>query len=245
MRAGMALSAVGHAAIVALAVWALPWLRVRPEPTVSVVAVSFVSESAFAALVRRAAEANTPAPAPTVAAPEVERTPLAPRFLPPPEPETPEVAVPAPGEIGLAPAFDAASPLGIPGVEGTVPETEEPPAPPDASVPAEGEIMAGEAIADVAVLRERHMMALATAVRRAKVYPPASRGRGLGGVARLYLVIGRDGSLIELQLVASSGSVSLDRAAVDAARRARLPGAPDDLPGESFGFLQDLEFEPQ
>jgi hypothetical protein len=39
--------------------------------------------------------------------------------------------------------------------------------------------------------------------------------------------------------------VSLDRAAVDAARRARLPEAPDNLPGESFGFLQDLEFEPQ
>ena len=39
--------------------------------------------------------------------------------------------------------------------------------------------------------------------------------------------------------------MTLDQAAVAAARRARLPAAPDDLPGESFSFLQDLEFDPQ
>ena len=76
-------------------------------------------------------------------------------------------------------------------------------------------------------------------------YSPEMERSKVYWVARLYLVIGRDGSLIDLQLVASSGSVTLDQAAVDAARRARLPAAPDDLPGESFSFLQDLEFDPQ
>ena len=70
--AGVALSAAGHAAVVALAVWGLPWLRVRPEPPVPAVMVSVIGEAEFAALSRGA---------PRPAAPEA---PAAPPTPPPP-----------------------------------------------------------------------------------------------------------------------------------------------------------------
>ena len=93
------------------------------------------------------------------------------------------------------------------------------------------------------MLRERHMRALAAAMLRARVYPPAAKGRGLMGTARVYLDVARDGSLLQAGLMTSSGSASLDRAALAAAERARFPAAPDGLPGASFAFMQDLEFE--
>jgi protein TonB len=242
MRAGMALSAAGHAALVSLAVWALPWLRVRPEPPVPAVAVSFVSEADLAALARRAAEAKAPAPPPTAAPPVAKPAALAPRFEAPAEPEPP---LPVPEEIDLAPGFDTASPLGLSAPAGTpAAPPQGPRARPDGLDPfTDGDLVDEEPPADLAVARERHLASLQAAVLRARIYPPAARGRGLIGVARLYLVVARDGTLIEVRLMASSGSATLDRAAVEAARRARWPSAPDGLPGESFGFVQDLSFD--
>ncbi|HET9068479.1 MAG TPA: TonB family protein, partial [Amaricoccus sp.] len=129
---------------------------------------------------------------------------------------------------------------GLPELAGTPPPATEPEA---AAPDAEAEPEPEAAPADLALLRERHMRALSAAVVRARVYPPAAKGRGLMGTARVYLVIGRDGSLLEAGLVTTSGSASLDRAALEAARRARFPAAPDALPGASFAFMQDLEFE--
>lgn len=227
--AGAAASAVGHAILIALAVWALPWLRVRPKPPPPVIAVALVSEADLADLARNAA----PTPAPPVAAPVPAPPPSAgPRFLPPEESE-PEPPPAAPESIDLAPAFDATSPLGFPEFGATVPEAEaEPPPVAEEEIPP-----------DPGELRERHLRALARAIERARVYPPAAVGRGLMGTAGLYIEVGRDGGLIEARLVASTGSASLDRAALDAVRRAKLPAAPDDLPGASFAFTQSLRFE--
>ena len=92
------------------------------------------------------------------------------------------------------------------------------------------------------MLRARHMQSLAAAVLRARAYPPTARRRGLMGTVRVYLEVARDGSLLQAGLMTSSGTVTLDRAALEAAQRARFPAAPDDLPGASFAFMQDLEF---
>ncbi len=233
MRWGTAVSALGHAAVLTLAIWALPWLRVRPEAPAPALSVSLVSEADLAALAQRAAAAKVPTPEPAPA-PVPVRPAAAPRFVAPEQTE-PAAPTPAPEDFGLAPAFDPASPLGFPTTAEPAPDlladapdpfAEEPVPPPDA-----------------AVLRDRHLQALAAAVLRARVYPPAARGGGLMGTARLYLEVARDGSLVEVRLMASSGSASLDRAAVEAARRARLAAAPDDLPGASFAFLQDVPFE--
>lgn len=239
--AGAALSAVGHAALIALAAWALPWLRARPGPPVPDIAVSLVSPAELDEITRRAAAraaAPAPEPAPTPAPPEPAPPPAAtgPRFVTPePEPPQPEPPAPDPRDFTLAPSFDAASPLGLPAPVGT---------PPPEAVPADpGALPAPEAAPDLGLLRARHMQALAAAVLRARVYPPAARGRGVMGTAQVYLEVGRDGGLLQAGLMSSSGAASLDRAALEAARRARFPAAPDDLPGESFAFVQELEFE--
>jgi len=238
--AGAAVSALGHAALIALALWALPWFRVRPGPPPPTIAVSLLSEADLADLARRAATTPTPSALPSTPAPTPApaRPVLGPRFLPLDEPEPPVVPPPSPEDFDLAPSFDAASPLGFPEGEGTAPP---PAAEPEA--PAPDPLAETEAPPpDLGLLRERHLQALSAAVLRARVYPPAAQGRGLMGTARVYLEIARDGSLLQAGLMTSSGSVSLDRAALDAAGRARFPAAPDDLPGESFAFMQDIEF---
>jgi protein TonB len=234
--AGAALSALGHAALIALAAWALPWLRARPEPPPPVVTVSLVTDADLAALARAAKPPSPPPPPAPAPAPTARPTLVGPRFLPPDEPD-PTPPPPAPEDFGLAPTFDAAAPLGLPAPETAPP----PPAEPEEAEPeAEPE---PEAPADLVLLRERHMRALSAAALRARVYPPAAKGRGLMGTARVYLEVARDGSLLEAGLMTSSGSASLDRAALEAARRARFPAAPEDLPGATFAFMQDLEFE--
>jgi hypothetical protein len=87
MRIGTKISAVGHGALIALAVFGLPWFGPRERETIRVTEVSFISEAEFEAA-QAAASAQAPreetAPAlPPPARPAPARTP---------EPE-PEVAV--------------------------------------------------------------------------------------------------------------------------------------------------------
>ena len=240
MYAGAAVSAMGHAGLIALAVWAMPWMRARQAPPAPVIAASLVDPAELEAA-RRARVPPPPPPsvAPTGEAPVVE----GPRFVgpepPAPEPE-PEAVPPSPDAFTLSPSFDAAAPLGMaPAVPEVAPTVEAAPA------AEEAEEEADEEAPDPGILRAAHMEALSRAVVRARTYPPAAKGRGLMGTARLYLEVGRDGRLMQAGLMSSSGSVSLDLAALDAAGKARFPAAPDDLPGASFTFLQDVFFEPR
>ncbi|MFC3614184.1 TonB family protein [Lutimaribacter marinistellae] len=71
-------------------------------------------------------------------------------------------------------------------------------------------------------------------IERAKRYP---RGTNASGQVSLAISIGRDGQLQGVSIRRSSGNGALDKAAVDAVRRAgRFPAAPKDLPGNSFAF---------
>ncbi len=119
MRAGPIISGAGHAALMAIVVWGLPWFSPRERDAVRVTEVSFVTEAEFSAA-QAAAEAErapdappeqpAPAadPAPAEPEPEVVRGPGA---EPPPEPEpAPEPADELPD---LAPAFDPEAPLGM------------------------------------------------------------------------------------------------------------------------------------
>jgi TonB family protein len=113
---GATISGAGHAAVLGLAVWALPWLRAGPDPGVPVLAVRLVDPSELLAPPLPPAPAVTPAPVPGVVAPEVVARPEA--TVPHPEmpPEAPPVE-------GLGERFDAAAPLGIgPAPEAVAPE---------------------------------------------------------------------------------------------------------------------------
>ncbi|MCB1375183.1 MAG: energy transducer TonB, partial [Rhodobacteraceae bacterium] len=65
MPTGAIVSAAGHAALIALAVWGLPWLKPSDREAIRVTEVSFVTEAEFAA-----AQASAEAPRDTAAPPE-------------------------------------------------------------------------------------------------------------------------------------------------------------------------------
>jgi len=58
-------------------------------------------------------------------------------------------------------------------------------------------------------------------IQEAVVYPPRARERGITGVSRIQLRVGHDGRAADVQLLESSGSTLLDRAATQGARDAR------------------------
>ena len=63
-------------------------------------------------------------------------------------------------------------------------------------------------------------------IERGKRYPRGARG---GGTVTVQLTVSRDGALRAARVVASSGVAALDRAALEAVRRTRLPAAPKGL----------------
>lgn len=77
-------------------------------------------------------------------------------------------------------------------------------------------------------------------IARAQRYPAGERAEG---TVRVALTLGRDGSLRDVGLAGSSGNPALDRAAVEAVRRAgRFPAAPPGLRGDSFRFAVRVAF---
>lgn len=103
-----------------------------------------------------------------------------------------------------------------------VPETTAPrslPAPP-----------ANRASSDAEVTWEALLLAHLEQYRR---YPASAWARGVQGVAHVRFRMNRQGRLLSLEILRSSGSALLDRAALDTLRRAEpLPAIPADRPHE-------------
>ncbi len=126
--------------------------------------------------------------------------------------------------------------------------TTEPEAAP--SAPAAGEAgaasasSAGAAASAAAAARNAGYEAeVRAAIARARVYPQRDRDRGIVGRVRITLTIARSGRLVDVRLLQSSGAPSLDAAGLAAARNARIPPAPADLPGERFSYEAALDFQ--
>jgi len=64
-----------------------------------------------------------------------------------------------------------------------------------------------------------------------KFYPQLAQQRGEQGTVLLRFTVTRDGRVLTVSLVQSSGSPVLDRAALRLLRDARLPPFPPDMPG--------------
>lgn len=225
MWEGPVLSALAHAGLVALALVALPWLRAPRERAAPILSVSLVApatlDAAIAALSRPPPAQEGPPrvqpPSPTPAA----DTPVT---DPPDEPT--DAVLPT-----LAPAFDPDSPLGLGPVLATPdlpahrpharPGTAESPPPADPAVAA----------AD-----------FAAAVRGAVLGQVGNRAPGPTGTVRLALIINREGRLLAARLMKPSGVPSLDRAAADAARTARLPAMPEAMPQARITVEIDVVF---
>lgn len=98
----------------------------------------------------------------------------------------------------------------------------------------------GRAMADTSRLQSVWAGAIGARIARAQRHP--GRGHGSGRV-RLSLVVARDGRLAEVAVATSSGSAALDRAALDAVRRAApFPSAPKGLPDQWMRFGQWVAF---
>ena len=76
-------------------------------------------------------------------------------------------------------------------------------------------------------------------VARAQRYPGGTRARG---IVTLQISVAPSGSLRGVSVTGSSGDAALDRAAVSAARNARLPRAPNVLTKASYSFNLPLQF---
>ena len=230
--AGAAASGLAHAGMIALALVAPPWLRPHRERPAPVVAVALVTPEAFeAALAAR----QRPEPAP-----EPDRVPPAPPTPAPPPATVPDAPAPAPPPAttlpSLAPGFDAVSPLGL----GTTSEAADLPAHRPRPRPGPRGPVALAPVEETAAATAAFEAAVRAAV--ADRLDPAETD--LGGTVRLLLVVNREGRLLAARLVAASGSAGLDRAAVDAARTARLPPMPESMPNVRTTVEVELVFAP-
>jgi protein TonB len=267
------ISAAAHAALLALVVRGLPWLRPHAGDPVPVVEVSLVTAADLAAAEAVAAlPRGVPAPEPDVPEP----TPPEPKRAEPeppqpdPRPDPAGIDVELFGEaISLAPAFDPEHPLGPPGqAVATLPPpaaAPEPPtlAPATASRPrprpevataapapdgaagsADRAAVGGAPGPSAADLRAGLAAGVHAALAAAQTYPPRARDRGIAGAATLNLTVTRAGRLVAARLVGPSGSDALDAASLAAARNARYPAAPPELPGARFNFTVRLVFTP-
>jgi protein TonB len=81
--------------------------------------------------------------------------------------------------------------------------------------------------------------AIRARIERQKRYPAGTRAQG---TVHLVLDVGTDGRLLGVAVTRSSGDARLDAAALAAVRRARLPAAPDRLPGPRHRFTLPVAF---
>ncbi|MFT3968463.1 MAG: energy transducer TonB [Sphingobium sp.] len=131
-------------------------------------------------------------------------------------PEPPEIVIPRPATLTLP----AVQPVEEVKAADPVPETTAPrsmPAPP-----------ARQAASDQKATWEAQLLAHLEKYRR---YPATARARREEGIAYVTFRMNRAGSILSAEVVRSSGSALLDRAALDTLKRAQpLPKIPDDKP---------------
>ena len=126
--------------------------------------------------------------------------------LPAPEPAVPPVAVPV------------AKPV-------TRPVTR----PVTGPVAAPVAVASGPALAPVAVVSSAWRLALAGWIAARKSYPLAARRRGTEGVVTLRFTVERSGQVVEVAVIRSSGSETLDDAALAVLRAAQVPAFPPEM----------------
>lgn len=80
-------------------------------------------------------------------------------------------------------------------------------------------------------------------LERHKEYPRPARRRGQEGVVLLYVLIDREGRVLQSRIEESSGYPLLDNAALDMLERAApVPPLPDDMPQERLELVLPVQF---
>ena len=112
----------------------------------------------------------------------------------------------------------------------------EPPAPRTSAPPHAAETRAANA-AEAAAFRS----AWAAALSWNRHYPEAARARGEQGTVRLAITIDRGGHVVSARLVGSSGSSTLDQAALEMARNASGRPLPPEM-GSSVSLIVPVRY---
>lgn len=84
--------------------------------------------------------------------------------------------------------------------------------------------------------------ALAVWVQSRKRYPDAARRQGESGTVRLRFTVGRDGAVLDAQVVQSSGSEALDQATVAMFRGARAPSFPAEMAMPQVSIVVGIKY---
>jgi periplasmic protein TonB len=116
-----------------------------------------------------------------------------------------------------------------------VKRTREPPAPRTSAPPHAAETR-GSNVAEAAAWRSSW-----AGMNWSRHYPEAARARGEQGTVRLALTIGRSGHVISARLVGSSGSATLDQAALEMARNASGRPLPPEM-GSSVSLTVPVRY---
>ena len=90
-------------------------------------------------------------------------------------------------------------------------------------------VASGPALAPVAVVSPAWRQALAGWIAARKSYPLAARRRGTEGVVTLRFTVERSGQVVEVAVIRSSGSETLDDAALAMLRAAQVPAFPPEM----------------
>ncbi len=117
-----------------------------------------------------------------------------------------------------------------------VKRTREPPAPRTTAPPRGTETRAAIA-AEAAAFRG----AWSAAMSWIRHYPEAARARGKQGTVRLALTIDRGGHVVSARIVGSSGSATLDQAALEMARNASGRPLPPEM-GSSVSLTVPVRY---
>ena len=120
--------------------------------------------------------------------------------------------------------------------------THEPPAPrtsapPRAAAASQTAASHASSAAEVSAWRS----SWAAALSWAKHYPEAARARGEQGTVRLALTIDRGGHVVSARVIGSSGSSTLDQAALDMARHASGRPLPPEM-GSSVSLIVPIRY---
>jgi len=179
----------------------------------------------------------TPGPKMTEAEPEVveqQQVIPVPELAPAPKPDvvlmTPPKPKPKPKKI----VKEEPNPVVKPTHEPPAPRTS---APPRAAAASQTAASHASSAAEASAWRS----SWAAALSWAKHYPEAARARGEQGTVRLALTIDRGGHVVSARVIGSSGSSTLDQAALDMARHASGRPLPPEM-GSSVSLTVPIRY---
>ncbi|MGO8843927.1 MAG: energy transducer TonB, partial [Methylocella sp.] len=119
--------------------------------------------------------------------------------------------------------------------------TREPPAPRTSAPPRAASASQAAASHASAAEVSAWRSSWAAALSWAKHYPEAARARGEQGTVRLALTIDRGGHVVSARVIGSSGSSTLDQAALEMARRASGRPLPPEM-GSSVSLTVPIRY---